>query len=68
MTAALKQSQQFYLPQLSPLQSFNEFIAHFPGGYIAHCKVMKNSFKHAVKPMGNIRCSSDQKEIFRLKK
>lgn len=55
MTAALKQSQQFYLPQLSPLQSFNEFIAHFPGGYIAHCNGdEKIHFKHAVKPMGNI--------------
>lgn len=55
MIAALKQSQQFYLPQLSPLQNFNEFVANFPGGYIAHCKDdEKIHFKHAVQPKGDI--------------
>ena len=36
--AALKQSQQFYLPKIHKLQSFSEFIGGaITNGYIAHC-------------------------------
>jgi 16S rRNA (uracil1498-N3)-methyltransferase len=37
--AALKQSQQFYLPKIQPLKTFSEFIGGgITNGYIAHCK------------------------------
>lgn len=37
--AALKQSQQFYLPKIQKLQSFSEFIrGAITNGYIAHCE------------------------------
>ena len=36
--AALKQSQQFYLPKIHPLNSFSDFIeSEIPNGFIAHC-------------------------------
>lgn len=37
--AALKQSQQFYLPKIQPLKTFSDFIGGgITNGYIAHCK------------------------------
>jgi 16S rRNA (uracil1498-N3)-methyltransferase len=37
--AALKQSQQFYLPKIQPLKTFSDFIGGgVTNGYIAHCK------------------------------
>ena len=37
--AALKQSQQFYLPKIQPLKNFSDFIGGgITNGYIAHCK------------------------------
>ena len=36
--AAIKQSQQFYLPKIQKLQSFSDFIrGNITNGYIAHC-------------------------------
>ena len=37
LQAALKQSQQFHLPQLDELISFETFVAQQKKGYIAHC-------------------------------
>lgn len=38
LIAALKQSKQFYKPQLNPMISFADFIHREPNGYIAHCQ------------------------------
>ena len=38
ITAALKQSQQFYRPQLNPLTSYKTFIDKNANGLIAHCR------------------------------
>ncbi len=38
ITAALKQSQQFYRPQLNPLTHINSFLEQNSNGLIAHCK------------------------------
>lgn len=35
--AAIKQSKRFYLPQISQLQRFDEYIASAPKGYFGHC-------------------------------
>ena len=53
--AALKQSQQFYLPELASPQSFNAFVATNPKGFIAHCQEgFKESFFNAVTPEGEV--------------
>lgn len=53
--AALKQSQQFYLPELATLQSFNAFVATNPKGFIAHCQEgFKESFFNAITPEGEV--------------
>ena len=36
--AALKQSQQFYLPKLNPLTTFDSFVQENSNGMIAHCR------------------------------
>ena len=35
--AAMKQSKQYYLPEIEELISFNAFLAKYPKGMIAHC-------------------------------
>jgi len=35
--AAMKQSKQYYLPEIEELISFNTFLAKYPKGMIAHC-------------------------------
>ena len=53
ITAALKQSQQFYRPRLNPLTHFNSFIEQNPDGLIAHCREGdKASLFSAANPMG----------------
>ena len=42
LQAALKQSQQFHLPQLDELISFEAFVAQQQKGYIAHCNTGEN--------------------------
>lgn len=37
LVSAMKQSQRKYLPKLTALVSFNEFIKSHPNGLIAHC-------------------------------
>jgi len=38
MMAALKQSQQYFIPQLHPMQAFHPFLAQLQGtGHLAHC-------------------------------
>lgn len=48
MIAALKQSQQFFLPVLHPMISFNEFITHNTNGLIAHCNKGEKSSLYDV--------------------
>ena len=36
--AALKQSQQFYLPRLNPFTTFDSFVQENSNGMIAHCR------------------------------
>lgn len=51
--AALKQSQQFYLPILHPMISFDEFIRQNPKGLIAHCHPgTKSSLFQLANPNG----------------
>jgi len=53
--AALKQSQNVYLPQLKSLQSFEDFIPQHPKGYIAHChEGEKTAFFNAIEANGDI--------------
>ena len=53
--AALKQSQNVYLPQLKPLQPFENFVNQYPNGYIAHChEGEKTAFFSAFEASGNI--------------
>lgn len=53
--SALKQSQQVFLPQLNPLQSFEDFIQQHPKGYIAHChEGEKTAFFNAFEIAGEI--------------
>lgn len=37
MIAALKQSQQFFLPTLNPMETFQSFLSKHTNGLIAHC-------------------------------
>lgn len=37
MIAALKQSQQFFLPTLNPMETFDSFLRKHHTGFIAHC-------------------------------
>ena len=55
IVAALKQSQNVFLPQLNPLQSFEDFLHHHPDGYIAHCHEReKTAFFNSFVPRGEI--------------
>lgn len=36
--AAMKQSQRYYLPEITDLVSFDRFVAENPKSYIAHCE------------------------------
>lgn len=37
LISAMKQSKRSFLPVLSPLTPFKDFVKHNPNGYIAHC-------------------------------
>lgn len=48
MISAVKQSQQFFLPSLNPMISFDEFITHNTNGLIAHCNPGKKLPLHEL--------------------
>ena len=48
IVAALKQSQQCYLPHLNDLTPFQDFVINQPGGWIAHCHQEEKPFFFSV--------------------
>ncbi len=49
--SALKQSQQFYLPTLHPIRSFESMINAYPSSFIAHCEEgAKQPFFNCIDP------------------
>ncbi|WP_274476216.1 16S rRNA (uracil(1498)-N(3))-methyltransferase [Mangrovimonas aestuarii] len=57
LLSAMKQSLQYYLPQLNEAMTFNEFLnqEHFGGKFIAHCEETdKRSLKEMLSPKQNI--------------
>lgn len=54
--AALKQSQQFHLPQLDEMTSFEAFIKQQKGGYIAHCNAGEKFDLADLEPSKDINC------------
>jgi 16S rRNA (uracil1498-N3)-methyltransferase len=55
LVGGLKQSAQFFLPQLNPIISFDDFIKSDPQGkrLIAHCQ---NEEKTTLHKIGNLEC------------
>lgn len=54
--SALKQSQQFHLPQLNNLISFEAFVSQQKSGYIAHCHNEEKPFLADLKTINNSNC------------
>jgi len=56
LQAALKQSQQFHLPQLDELISFEAFVAQQQKGYIAHCNTEEKIDLADIAPTEQSNC------------
>lgn len=54
--SALKQSQQFYLPKLDEITSFESFVEQQRDGYIAHCNAGDKFDLADLEPSKNINC------------